>query len=537
VDYATRDGSAKAGEDYVAASGRVSFTHGRAKSISVCVEGDLLNEPDEAFDVVLSNPSREGASLSKGVVTIRNDDARPLVSIGPATVGEGDSGTTPALFPVVLSAPTSQQVTVDWIVAGSGTAPASAGSDFASDGQTHQLTFAGGQTKASIQVDVLGDTNLESDETFTVALSNPVNADLGSPSSALGTIIDDEAQPAASIGDAAPVTEGDGGTTVATFHVRLSNDPTGPVSVDYSTEDGSAKADGTGVAESDYVAETGSVTFQPGEALDKVVEVDVNGDEVHEGDEDLSVSLTNVSGGTPADTLGSATIVDDDSIPTISLRKVSVLEGQKGTSTAYLPVQLSNPTVDQVTVTLSSTNGSAQAGSDYQALDPSAAMATFAPGEAGTQFVAAQVIGDRVLEPNERFNVSLEKVENANVADGTSVVKIRNDDTATHVHGKVRHGKVRTRGWVSPNRHGRRVKATLFKRSHKHWVKVRTKHPRLSARTHVNKDSIWDGRFHTRFANPKHSAKCKIVAVYPPKKAKDGSIRFHRSKTKDVFGC
>ena len=96
------------------------------------------------------------------------------MSIGPATVVEGNAGTTDAVFPVTLSAATTVPVTVSYVT-GDGTA--TAGSDYTA--VTSSVTIAAGQTSGTIVVAVLGDTVVEPDETFTVTLSNPVNATLG----------------------------------------------------------------------------------------------------------------------------------------------------------------------------------------------------------------------------------------------------------------------------------------------------------------------------------------------------------------------
>jgi acetyl esterase/lipase len=76
VAYATADGTAKAGEDYLAANGTLTFAPGEtAKPIGVTILGDTTLESDEQFQVVLSGPA--GAVLDDGpaTVTILNDDA------------------------------------------------------------------------------------------------------------------------------------------------------------------------------------------------------------------------------------------------------------------------------------------------------------------------------------------------------------------------------------------------------------------------------------------------------------------------------
>jgi Calx-beta domain. len=75
INYTTSDGSASAGSDYVAAKGTVSFGAGeRVKRISVQVIGERTCEPNETFEIVLSQPSGAMLSNDAATVTIVNDD-------------------------------------------------------------------------------------------------------------------------------------------------------------------------------------------------------------------------------------------------------------------------------------------------------------------------------------------------------------------------------------------------------------------------------------------------------------------------------
>jgi len=77
VAYKTRNKTASASEDYVAANGTISFAPGETmKKISITVTGDQVCEPDETFDIVLSSPSGAVLSDSIGTVTIVDDDCK-----------------------------------------------------------------------------------------------------------------------------------------------------------------------------------------------------------------------------------------------------------------------------------------------------------------------------------------------------------------------------------------------------------------------------------------------------------------------------
>ena len=212
VDFETVDGTALAGSDYTAASGRLSFQPGEtAQSIEVAVLDDAISEAEEGFTVVLSNP--EGASLDDdtGKGTITDDDEPPELAIddAPAVV---EGGT--AEFPVRLSAVSGRLVTVSYRTV-DGTALA--GSDYTSASGT--LTFQPGETAQSIEVAVLNDAISEAEEGFTVELYASLGGrQAGRMGPGAGTITDDDEPPELAIDDAPAVVEG--GT--AEFPVRLS---------------------------------------------------------------------------------------------------------------------------------------------------------------------------------------------------------------------------------------------------------------------------------------------------------------------------
>src|SRR5437660_1579847 len=104
VDFATTDGTAKAGSDYVATSGTLTFNPGDTqKTVTVQVNGDTLNEPDETFFVTLTNPVNSTITRAQATGTIKNDDGPPSLSINDVTQVEGNSGTTNFNFMLLLS--------------------------------------------------------------------------------------------------------------------------------------------------------------------------------------------------------------------------------------------------------------------------------------------------------------------------------------------------------------------------------------------------------------------------------------------------
>ena len=412
VEYATADGSALAGSDFVSTQGALVFGAGQTSTtVSVTTLGDTTYEPDETFLVSLSNVVGAvlGDALGRG--TISNDDALPVVSVADAAFVEGDAGTTDAAFVVTLSRASSQAVTVDYATA-DGTAMA--GGDYTS--RQGSVVFDPGQTSQTVSVSVFGDTTYEPDETFLLNLSNTIGAGLGDPQGQ-GTISNDDALPMVSVADAT-VAEGDSGTTDATFVVTLSRPSWQAVTVDYAT------ADGTAAAGSDYMSRQGSVVFDPGQTTGTVT-VPVIGDTTHEPDETFVVNLSDVVGAGLADSQGQGTISNDDALPLVSVADAAVGEGDSGTVAAAFVVTLSGTSSQAVTVEYATADGTASSGSDYVSGQGSV---VFDPGQT-SQTVNVSVLGDTAYEPDETFLLDLSNVIGAGLADAQGLGTITNDDS------------------------------------------------------------------------------------------------------------
>src|SRR6185437_14036553 len=109
VNYATADGTASSGSDYVASAGTLNFTAGQTtRPVSVTINGDLANEANETFFVNLSGATNATISDNQGLGTINDDDSQPTLSINDVTVTEGNAGAVNASFTVSLSPASGQ---------------------------------------------------------------------------------------------------------------------------------------------------------------------------------------------------------------------------------------------------------------------------------------------------------------------------------------------------------------------------------------------------------------------------------------------
>jgi hypothetical protein len=419
VDWATVNGTAISGSDFTAASGTATFSgipSDRTRIVTVLVSGDTTFETNETFTVHLSNPQPSGTATidtADATQTITNDDVSPSLSIGDVTQAEGDAGSSSFTFTVSMNAVTGATTTVNYATA-DGTATVADSDYVATSGS---LNFTPGQTSKTVDVTVNGDTKNEGDETFLVNLSSPVNATI-SDGQGVGTITNDDAVPTISVDDQI-AGEGDGGTTMMTFNVTLSNASGQTITVDYATANGTATT-----GDNDYEAASGTVTFDPDDTA-KTVDVTVNGDTKREPDEDFTLDLSNAANATLADDQGVGTITNDDPIPDASIADASVSEGNTGTTTLSFDVTLSHATDDTVTVDWTTANGTATTGDgDY---DSASGTVTFNPGDTA-ETVDVTVNGDDTYEADEDFTVTLSNPTNAGLADDEATGTITNDD-------------------------------------------------------------------------------------------------------------
>ncbi|WP_286188669.1 Calx-beta domain-containing protein [Mycobacterium sp. PO2] len=236
--------------------------------------------------------------------------------------------------------------------------------------------------------------------------------------------------PTVSVGDAS-ASEGDSDSTTLTFTVTLSEPAGQPVTVSYSTANGTATAAGA-----DYTPTVGTLTFAAGETV-KTVNVAVTGDTMIELDEQFTLNLSAPVNAVIGDGVGVATIVNDDvdtapsTPPAVSIADLTVAEGDGEHSHFMFTVTLDKASDETVTVQYSTSDGTAIAGVDYTA---TTGTVTFAPGVT-TQLVHVDVIGDAAAEPNETFTVTLSSPVGATLADGSAIGTITDDDTVTTMPG------------------------------------------------------------------------------------------------------
>lgn len=190
VAYSTVAGTAATGTDFTAKAGILTIPAGATSTVlAIPVKGDRVGEPNETFKVNLTNPQSAVLRRASGTGTITNDDAvsgtAVKVSIGSASLVEGDAGARVLRFAVTLSAasPTATKVSYSTIFGTAGASDVTA--------KSGTVTLAAKATSALVSISVNADEGVESNESFKVKLSAPVGASVQFGTGA-GSILNDD---------------------------------------------------------------------------------------------------------------------------------------------------------------------------------------------------------------------------------------------------------------------------------------------------------------------------------------------------------
>ena len=351
VDYTTANAdpaTAMAGTDYEMTSGTLTFAVGEtSKTVSVTtIENENDVDANLAFLLNLSNPmhaTTTGATgdppvlSATGTITDDDDDATLMLSMESVTGSENSV----LQFVVTMSGTSFQAVTVAYATTDGGNADddatggtvGTAGIDYVTTSGT--LTIPVGQTSGTIYVPILADNIAEPDEDFTLTLSTPTNATIAT-ASATGTI--SSQLPTLSVSGMS-VDEAD--DVELDFTVSLSEATTGEVTVQYMTVAGSATAD------DDYEPTSGTLTFAAGDT-EMTVSVAIVNDDVEEGDETFSLTLSTPTGATIATASAMGTINANDVPPPLPSLSVSAATAVEGMAVEF-EVELSAAATGEVT--------------------------------------------------------------------------------------------------------------------------------------------------------------------------------------------
>ena len=422
VSFHTVDGTAEAPSDYTEARGTLTFDKGETKRrFAVEMVNDDVDEWVETFSANLSNPVNAELSASVATGTIWDDDLSTVtIRANSASVVEGQ----PALFTLTRTRSSAElSVRVELERLGAFT--------FGFEGITHgRLKFPADETEYVLDIETLADEVSEPDGTIAVRILPlaPPTYVVGDPSKAVVAVTDDDR--GLRIRDATHSEESrtpDGREDLEMqFRVTLDHPEEQTVTVNWATQDGTAKAG------EDYIAASGSLTFEP-DVTEQTFSVTVVNDWIEEHAESFTVVLTGAVNARLAEDTATGTITDADRNPEIYIESnpEAVVEGQNVVFTLARDSTCGECPNDQRPATVTVNIAMTQKGEFVS--EPLPTEVYFGP-QPRTVALEIPTVDDAVDEPDGWLE--LEIVEGAGyftrtTGNTSALVAIRDNDTAS----------------------------------------------------------------------------------------------------------
>lgn len=204
-----------------------------------------------------------------------------------------------------------------------------------------------------------------------------------------------------------------------TYNVNLSAATTVHTKVNYVVD----HPGGSGSASSsDYTAASGTLIIPPG-STQRPITVATTQDSLHEGSENIRLTLSSPVRATISESTELASIVDDDAPPSFSVNNTSVTEG----GTLTFTVTKTGATAGSFNVNYATANGTAAAGSDYNSTSGTLSFTS----SQSSKTVNVSTIQDSNVEANETMYMNLSSATGgATISDSQGVGTINNDDVA-----------------------------------------------------------------------------------------------------------
>ncbi len=429
VSYTTADGTALATANYTPTTGKLVWGDGDRSDKTIQVpllpnpaqddqktlqvqlletQGDVgLGDPKVATITLLDVPWYNSIQFATPSYTVNESEGKATLLVTRAGTPWGDISITYA---------TSDGTALN-------------GTDYTA--MTGTLTWPNGdRTHKLIEVPLVSDILTEADKQFQVTLSNPsAETELGQPLQATVTVTDvvtgtvtppttppttgdtggdttgtSPSSPATPVNLAGVLQFASAGYTVqendgtVTLTVTRSEGTQGAVSVTYTTEDVSAQAD------SDYTATTGTLTWNAGEDGAKQFNISLLDDLTVEDTKAFRVLLTSPTGGAQLGPTAKTGVGITDNDAALLQFSASHLVIPENSAQAVLTVTRTGSNLGDLTVSYTTSNGTAKAGQDYTAQQ---GTVTWPSGNTAAQTIAIPLLYDLATEGNETFSVQL----------------------------------------------------------------------------------------------------------------------------------
>ena len=423
VNFATANGTAVSGPDYVATNGTLVFTNGVTNlTFAVTVVNQLGGLPLKTVLLSLFNPTNAiMAAPTNAVLSILNNTNTQLAfALATNSVPEnaGFAALTVTRFNNPVGPVTVAFATTD------GTA--TAGANYSATNGI--LTFTNGQMSQTVIVPLIYNPLVTGDLQFTVGLSSPSGAQLIPPS--VTTVIVQDADAGISFTNGTTTVLKSG--TNAVLAVVCSNPRVEPVSVTYFT------ADGTATNGIDYTARNGTLVFAGG-LVTNYITVPILNNQLLEGNVNFSVVLTNATypGQLVSPSTNVVTIIDSN--PGVSFSS-PVYAAEKTGVQALINVYRTGYTDSVMSVNFATANGTAASGVDYVATN---GTLMFTNGVTNLTFTVA-LINQLTVQPPKTVLLSLFNPTNAIMVAPTNATLTITDTNAGVVFASASYSFIET---------------------------------------------------------------------------------------------
>ncbi len=399
VIVSTSDGTAVAGLDYTAQFQTLNWASGdtSAKDITIPVTDRGLTSGLKTLGLTLTYATGGAvlASPSTAVLTINENDApvAGAISLGAATYNVNENGGSISI-PVSRTGGSAGVVSVQFSTGG-GTA--TAGTDYTAVNQT--VSWSNGQTNTQNIVIPILDPHLTSgSKTVNIALSGPTGgATLGSPSSAVLTIADNDSAGSIQLGSATFSVNENGGSIQ--IPVTRTGGTAGAVSVQFAT------GGGTATAGTDYASVNQTVSWTDGQSNTQNITIPILDAHLTSGSKTLNITLSSPAGNATLGTPNTAvlTIQDNDSAGSIQLGAATFSVNESGGSIS-IPVSRTGGTTGAVSVQFATGGGTATAGTDYTSVNQTV---SWTDGQSNTQSITIPILDAHLTSGSKTVNITL----------------------------------------------------------------------------------------------------------------------------------
>ncbi|MCZ8066945.1 MAG: VWA domain-containing protein, partial [Microcystis sp. LE17-20D] len=380
------------------------------------------SEPDELIAVI---NNQTALSLTASYFSYVSSPTLPTITLtlSPASVTE--DGTTNLVYTFTRSGVTTNPLTVNYTLGGTGTL----NTDYTRTGTTNTVTFAAGSSTATVTVNPTADTTIEPNETVILTLAAGTGYTVGTPNAVTGTITNDDVTLPSITLAVSPSSVTEDGTTNLIYTFTRSGVTTNSLTVNYTLG-------GTGTLNTDYTRTetTNTVTFAAGSST-ATVTVNPTADATVESNETVILTLAAGTGYTVGTTTAvTGTITNDDvTLPSITLAVAPASVTEDGTTNLVYTFTRSGSTTNSLIVNYT-LGGTGTLNTDYTRTGTTNTV-TFAAGSS-TATVTVNPTADTIVESNETVILTLAAGTGYTVGTPNAVTgTITNDDNPGRIQG------------------------------------------------------------------------------------------------------